>query len=198
MGFFKTSRALNIILLLLPMLLNCALSLTSCTSGASVREKGPSVYLADNSKYFLLPASGIGQPMDMAQFISASYNGKNYYFNAWIKADETGLDISLFNELGASLAELSYRDGAVDFSSSVFPKSLRPEYIVADFQLCFYDSVLLGRALDNCGITLQTGGTKRRLLKGKKLIVEIEKSAGLVKLENHLRGYSYTLEGDFE
>ena len=65
-----------------------------------------------------------------------------YFLNAWLKADKTEMEIILFNELGANMGELMYREGMVNFSSPVFPKSLRPEYIVADFQLCFYNPLL--------------------------------------------------------
>ena len=166
----------------------------SCASLA--REKQLHVYLTDRARYVLLPHGGIEKPMDSSQFISASYGGKDYYFNAWVRADETGMDMSLFNELGASMADLSYRDGDINFSSQVFPKNLRPEYIVADFQLCFYDPILLRRALEDCGLTLEIKGSSRRILSGKKLIMEIEKTPNAVRLVNHLRGYTYTLTGE--
>ena len=178
--------------------------LCSCVSGGignhSFFEKRPYAYLTNSAKYVLLAPEGIEKPMDMAQYISASYGGQDYFFNAWVKADETGMDIALFNELGAAMGDLSYRDGAVNFSSQVLPESLAPEYIVADFQLCFYDPIPLGRALKKCGLTLETRGAgssgTRRVLTGKNLVIEIEKTRDAIKLTNHLRGYSYTLKGD--
>jgi hypothetical protein len=146
----------------------------------------------------LLSPDGIEKPLDMAQFISASYGGRNYFFNAWVKADETAMDMTLFNEFGATMGDLSYRDGLIDFSSSIFPNSLRPEYIVADFQLCFYNPLLIRRALEDCGLSLEIQGNTRRVLKGKDMIIEIEKNNSNVRFINHLRGYTYTLEGDFK
>jgi len=136
--------------------------------------------------------------MDSYQLVSASYGGLDYFLNAWVRADETGMEMTLLNELGANMGELSYRDGAVSFSSTVFPKSLKPEYIVADFQLCFYNAGALARVLEKSGLSLEDAGTARRVLQGKKIIIEIEKSQNIVILVNHLRGYVYTLEGDFE
>jgi hypothetical protein len=167
----------------------------SCSSVAV--NKRPYAYLTDRSKFILLPPAGIERHMDMAQYISAYYNGQWLYFSAWVLADENGIDISLFNELGASIGDLSYRENAVSLSSTVLPKSLIPEYIVADFQLCFYDPDLVSKALKDCGLVLETGNNQRRIFKGKSLITEIEKTSGMVKLVNHLRGYSYTLEGDY-
>ena len=170
------------------------INLFSCASAAS--DKRPYAYLTNSAKYVLLFPGGIEKPMDSPQYISASYEGQDYYFNAWVKADETGMDIAMFNELGAAMGELSYRDGVVNLSSNVFPEALRPEYIVADFQLCFYDPVLLKQALKDCGLVLETQDSTRRILRGKNLIIEIEKDLNEVKLKNHLRGYSYILRGD--
>ena len=170
----------------------------SCASKPAVRDNRPYAYLGDNSRYILLPSGYIENSMDMVQHISASYGGRNYFFNAWVKADETGMDMLLLNEIGANMGELSFRNGVVFFSSPVFPKSLRPEYIVADFQLCFYDASALRQALEDCGLSFESAGTRRRVYQKETIIIEIEKKSGSVRLINHLRGYAYTLEGDFE
>ena len=166
-------------------------------SCASDRENRPHAWLTNSSKYFLLPPGDIENSMDIFQLISASFMGRDYLFNAWVKADETGIDMALLNELGANMGELSYRDGIVSFSSSVLP-ALSPEYIVADFQFCFYNAAALARALENCGLFFEETGSVRRITQGKTLIVEIEKKQNSVRLVNHLRGYAYALEGGFE
>jgi len=95
------------------------------------------------------------------------------------------------------MGELSYREGAVSFSSPVFPGSVMGEYIIADFQLCFYNPVALREALEAAGLSMTETETGRRVLQGQTLIAEIEKGRSSVRFINHLRGYSYTLEGDF-
>jgi hypothetical protein len=170
----------------------------SCASRFPVKENHPYIYLNGSSKYFLLPAGDIENSLDMAQRISASWQGRDYFFNAWVKADEAGMEMTLLNDLGVSMGELSYRDGLLSFSSPVFPKSLKPEYIVADFQLCFYNTPALRQAIEDCGLSFETSGNSRRILEGKNVILEIEKNQSTVRLINHLRGYTYTLEGNFE
>ena len=174
-----------------------SLSLFSCASRAEISENRLFSGLTDSAKYFLLPPSGIENSMDMFQRISAFYGGRDYILNAWVKADETGLDMTLLNEMGTNMGNLSYRNGAVTFSSAVFPQSIKPEYIVADFQLCFYNALLLRPALEDCGLTLETTGNGRRILSGEKVIIEIEKNSKSVRFVNNLRGYSYILEGEF-
>ena len=171
---------------------------SSCASGAAARENRLYSYISESSKYFLLPPECIEKSVDMAQHISASYGYRNYSLNAWVKADKTGIDMTLLNEIGTNIGELSYRDGTVSFSSPVFPKSLKSEYIVTDFQLCFYNIPALRKALSDCGLKLEYTETGRRIYQKKAIIIEIEKNAGSIKLVNHLRGYTYTLEGDFK
>ena len=180
----------------MPFLFFIIICLSSCAS-LKEAENRPFAYITDTSKFILLPPGDIEIPMDAHQQISISYGPHNFVFNAWVKADETGLEMSLFNEMGASAGELSYRDGAVTLKSSVIPGFIPPEFIVADFQLCFYDPVLLRQSLQKAGLDLETAGEDRRILKGKNVIIEVEKHEGLVKLVNHHRGYSYTLEGNF-
>ncbi|MDR0497661.1 MAG: DUF3261 domain-containing protein [Treponema sp.] len=142
--------------------------------------------------------------MDMPQFLSAEFRGQNYFLNSWVKANKNTIEMIFFNEMGASIGELSYINGAVNFSSAVFPSSVmnifKPEYIIADFQLSFYDPLLLAKPLKDAGLVLETKGDShgsRRILSGKEVIIEINKTGNTVELVNHLRKYTYTLEGDF-
>jgi len=170
----------------------------SCASKVPIKEDRPFIYLTDNSKYFLLPSGEIENSLDMAQRVSALWQGVDYLFNAWVKADESGMEMTLLNELGVSMGELSYRNGLVSFSSQIFPKSMRPEYIVADFQFCFYNDPALRYALEKCGLAFQNTGNSRCILQGRTVIIKIEKEQNTIRLVNHLRGYTYTLEGNFE
>jgi hypothetical protein len=173
------------------------ITLSSCASRATASGKQLFVHLTNFTQFILLPPGGIEKPMDMAQHISAAYGGQDYYFNAWVQADETGMEMTLFNELGAAMGELRYSKGFINLSSPVFPNSLKPEYIVADFQLCFYDPIMLREALKKCGLIFEADERSRRVLEGKFVIIEIIKDQNIVQIKNHLRGYTYTLEGDF-
>ena len=115
----------------------------------------------------------------------------------WVKADETGINMILLNEMGAGLGELSFQDGAISFSSAVFPGSISPEYIVADFQLSFYNAASVGKALRDIGLSFEETENSRRVLQRNNVIIEIIKSPSVIQIINHLRGYIYTLEGDF-
>ena len=136
--------------------------------------------------------------MDSHQLISASYGSEIYQMNAWVRADETGIDMTLLNELGANMGELIWRGGSVSFSFPVFSQSLNLLYIIADFQLCFYSAAPVAQSLKKSGLSLEETETGRRVLNGNTAIIEITKSQNMVRLTNHLRGYVFTLEGDFK
>ena len=186
----------------------CAACILSCASVAKkeVQEDKLFVYLTDSSKFVLLPTEGIEQSMDMAQSVSAVFRGKDEFFNVYVKADENAIEMVFLNELGASVGELSYQKGAVNFSSTIIPnvviKSFRMEYVIADFQLCFYDPLLLEKSLKDCGLVLETNydgrrNGSRRILSGNEVICEIKKTDSAVELVNYKWKYNYTLEGDF-
>ena len=170
----------------------------SCATSGTARKKQLSVLLTGDSRFILLSPDNIEAPIDDNQIVTASYGGNSYRMNAWVKADETGIDMTLINELGANMGELSYREGAVSFSTPLLPKFIGGEYIVADFQFCFYNIPALRGALESCGLSLVETKTGHQILDGKNLVIEIEKRPKLVKLVNHVRGYSYTLAGNFQ
>ena len=178
--------------LLFAVILIC---LSSCASSPAARRSGLYAWLTDDSKYMLLRPENIENPMDSHQLFSALYGNRSFLFIAWVKADSTGIDMTFMNELGTNMGELSFREGSVSYSTPMLPEFIGGEYIVADFQLCYYNAPALRKALESCGLSLDETGNVRRVYKGKNLVMEIEKNQNTVKLVNHYRGYTYTLEG---
>ena len=73
---------------------------------------------------------------------------------------------------------------------------------VADIQYAFYDTQKIAENLgaSKLGFAVISGGDGteiRRITNGTKLIAEIEKKTGSVRITNFLRGYEYNLlEGE--
>jgi hypothetical protein len=103
--------------------------------------------------------------------------------------------------MGTDMGQLSFDEAGISFISPLFPPSLKPEYIAADLQFCFYDPDALSRALKDSGLTLIAaiaGGKEvRTIFSGRKRIIEIIKTGETVRYTNFLRDYSYTLRGAF-
>jgi hypothetical protein len=167
----------------------------------------PPVAITSRARYFLLPPSAIEEPLDMPQQVTGRYGEQEFIIDCWVQANEQGITIALFNSFGTEAGYLAFTDGAVSFFSSVFPPNLRAEYIVADFQFCFYRVDLLSQALKDSGLTLvveirdgieeKESQEVRTIFAGKKPVVEIVKTESAVSLKNFLRDYSYTLQGMF-
>jgi hypothetical protein len=181
------------------------LSLASCATKLSAPLFSP-VYVTDQAKYVLLPPSNIAVPLDMPQQIWGMYGKQEFVLDAWVQADEQAVNMVLFNSFGAGMGEISFYEKGIAFSSLVFPASLKPEYIIADFQFCFYQTDAVSTALKACGLSLFTeqqsageGEYKeiRRIVEGTHTVIEIEKTKTRVRYTNYVRGYTYTLGGDF-
>jgi hypothetical protein len=181
------------------------LCLASCASHVKTPPSSP-VYLTDRAVYTLLPPSESAVSLDNYQRITGAWGKQEFSMDAWVRVDDREIVMAFFNSLGTGLGELSFSDGGIAFSSAVFPPSLKPEYIIADFQLCFYRSDAVLRALKDCGLKFRVerfvddGGETaetRVILDKKKNIIEIEKRRNVIRFTNHVRGYAYTLEGNF-
>jgi hypothetical protein len=167
----------------------------------------PPVAITSRARYFLLPPSAIEEPLDMPQQVTGRYGEQEFIMDCWVQANGQGITIALFNSFGTEAGYLAFTDGAVSFFSSVFPPDLKAEYIVADFQFCFYRVDLLSQALKDSGLTLiveirdgieeKESQEVRTIFAGKKPVVEIVKTESAVSLKNFPRDYSYTLRGMF-
>jgi hypothetical protein len=179
-------------------------SLAACKTEARVSQYAP-VSVTNRARYFLLPPSAVEKPIDMPQQIIGRYGEQEFIMDCWVQANERGITIALFNSFGTEAGYLAFTDGAVSFFSPVFPSSLKAEYIVADFQFCFYRVDLLSQSLKDSGLRLvveihdgiEENREVRTIFAGKKPIVEIVKTESAVSLKNFLRDYSYTLRGIF-
>jgi hypothetical protein len=199
------ARKINAVILLpalFPLILGVLgiLSQSSCATRPPASSYEP-VSITTKARFILLGPEYLEAPLDMAQHIRGSYGDREFLADAWVKADNNGIVMALFNSMGASLGEFSFDDEGVSFSSALFPAIVKPEYIAADFQFCFYQAEALEAALKRAGLGFRAeaveGGGIRRITEGSTPIITIEKKAASISYTNHLRGYAYTLEGNF-
>ncbi|MDR2631957.1 MAG: DUF3261 domain-containing protein [Spirochaetaceae bacterium] len=174
--------------------------LISCVTKPS-ESPYPPVYLTRRAWYTLLPPNEIEAPLDLGQHITGTYGEEEFVLEAWTEADENRVTMAFFNSLGVSMGDLSFDGGGLFFSSAFLPPQVTAEYILADFQLCFYRPEALEKALNRAGLTFKvekavdTAWEVRSLFEGKTLIIKIEKGSSSVVYTNYFRRYAYTLEG---
>ena len=186
----------KILLYLIPFFL-----LISCVSSRFESEFSP-VYVTNTSKYAILPTTSMNGTVDSLQKMTANFGKDNSFdFDVYVISDSSQLSMTILNEFGTTMASLFYDGLSLDFDSVIFPKQLKAEYIVADFQFCLYNVDDLKPALEKIGVNLEVTSEPagdeiaevRTLSKKGKVISKITKTALSIKYENFLRGYSYIL-----
>lgn len=180
---------------------------SGCVS-SKVQNEEPSlnpVYVTNSKKIALLPTSDLQENKDVEQILSGKYGNQDFSFLCYLLIDENGIFLSLLNEFGVGLGNLSYDGNAAVFDSAFFPKNLKVEYIIFDLQLAYYSSDALENAFDGIGMKFVSeknvdekenmiGSETRKVFDGKKLVEQIEINGNEIKIQNFLRNYSYNLE----
>ena len=140
--------------------------------------------------------------IDMPQRIEGNFvkpDGSNDSFEAdsWVRANDSVLSITLFTGFGTTLGEITYASDSVKAESSVMDVAkLKTEYLVADFQICFYPFDALRKNFEQAGFAFsetRSGDADfvRTLSDNGKTILTTRKSGREIHLENVLRRYSY-------
>ena len=183
--------------------MSLSIFLISCSTTKSIQksEINP-VYITNTKKFYLLSPENIQVNIDKVQLLQGSFGDNSFSINSYLQADSNGIFLSLFNDLGSGMGDLNYDGNGVLFESSIFPKKLKAEYIIADLQFAYYKSEALQQALSLLGLDFSSetleDGTKVRLIKNKNNIIEeIKQKDGVLTIENKLRNYKYVLtEGE--
>lgn len=160
------------------------------------------VYVTDTKAVSLLPPSCMAGSMDTFQLLTGSYGTQHFALQAYTRADADGISMTLLNEMGITVATLSYTKDGTNFQSAYMPDSIREEYMLLDFQNAYYDADALRDHYAANGLRFERsregGRDYRRIYDGRKLIEEIiteENTAAGTRLsvQNRLRSYRYEL-----
>ena len=164
------------------------------------------VYYSDSRSVELLPTAAMTDPIDMPQHIAGNFtkpDGSTDSFEAdsWVRANDSILSITMFTGFGTTLGEITYERDSVKAESSVLDVTkMKAEYLVADFQVCFYPFAQLKVNFEKAGFTFvesrdasADGDYVRTLKEGDRVILVATKKAREVSLVNELRKYSYRI-----
>lgn len=181
-----------------------------CSTTKVISESNISpIYITDLKKFYLLPPAFIEKPVEKQQLLTATFGENSISLLSYLIADEKGIFLSLFNDFGTGMGNLSYDGMNVIFESAVFPKSLKAEYILADLQFAYYSVAEINKTLKTIGMYMevehQNGKETRTIysnsilpMLNSKTIEVIEKSSNEVVIHNILRGYEYSLQEALE
>lgn len=167
---------------------------------ATIRRNTNPVYVTNTKKVYLLPVESIQTPVESYQYFEGDFGSKKFNSNLFVTAGSSGISVLILNEMGIEMGNLVYDGESASIESTLFPKSLKCEYILLDLQNAYADSVALKPHYASYGLVFeeifQPGKVpvKTRYIKnGKKIIEKISIFEKKIEIENYLRGYSYRL-----
>ena len=182
-------------------LLACALLLVGC-SRSNVKPGTAPVYYSDNRSVALLPTAAMTEKLDMSQHLRGEFTQqdgslKSFEGDSWVRANDSVLSIMLFSGFGTTIAEITYGKDSLHFESSVMDvEKMKAEYVLADFQVCFYPYKALKDNFEAAGFVFEeTRGIAldfvRTLKDGNTLVLTAQRKGKEITLVNSLRHYSY-------
>lgn len=173
----------------------------SCTSTPKGAEGEKQVYLTDTTYVNILPPSAAAVNLQMFQQVVGNYSGQSFQMDAFLILNQDEINVTLMNSLGTTMGTLLYTPSTMEFETALFPASIKPAYIIFDFQLCFYPVEELKKELEDSGLTLsltKDNNQESREIRDKdRLIISILKENEKIQYVNNERNYSYTIYGDF-
>lgn len=160
------------------------------------------VYVTNSKKIFILAPEYSEKITDAVQLLEGSFGKTKFSLLSYTQIDKRAVSLSLFNDFGADMGNLSFDGESVTFNSAYFPSALPAEYIINDIQNAFYnfDALCLNYAnskllFEEAEVTGKMGKAvkARKIFDGNKLIEEIQFLENTVAIKNYLRGYEYNL-----
>lgn len=180
-----------------------AVVLTACTSHSAVAGNSAKIYYSDARYIQLIEPQNSGISVEENQLMTGSYGEKKFSGESWMLLNDTTVHMMLFSSMGNTIAELVYTKDSLAFNSKwMNAEKMKPEYIIADIQFCYYPASVLQKNFDAAGFTFvesQDGDVLHRtLFDGKTAILKMEKRGNKIVLQNLLRHYSYQIESEIK
>lgn len=180
-----------------------AFALSACTSHSAVAGNSAKVYYSDSRYIQLIAPQNSGISVEENQQMTGTYGEKNFSGESWMLLNDSVVHMMLFSSMGNTIAELVYTNDSLAFNSKwMNAEKMKPEYIIADIQFCYYPAPVLEKNFKAAGFAFaenQNGDILFRTLSdGNTLILKMEKSGNKIRLENVLRHYSYQIVSEIK
>lgn len=128
--------------------------------------------------------------------MEGSYQKQVYYMDVLLQADSTSFLLLAFNSFGTQIFELSYDKNGTRYNTGLPIGKMKPEYLIADFQIAFYPAAAVEGMLKAAGlgfsVTKEGENSVRRVYDGDQILIEAQLGPTVSVYRNLLRGYEYT------
>ncbi|MCQ2098976.1 MAG: DUF3261 domain-containing protein [Fibrobacter sp.] len=179
----------------------CCLFFGACHKAVVKPDSTVPVFYSDGRSVQLLPTQAMSGSIDMAQRLEGHFakpdgDTSSFSGDTWVRANDSILSIHLFGGFGTTIAELTYTKDSVSLSSSFIDgEKMKAEYVLADFQVCFYPFDALKNNFEKAGFEfrekVEGADFERTLLEDGNTILLVKKSGSEIELVNELRKYRY-------
>lgn len=117
-----------------------------CSSHRALAGSSARIFYSDARSVSLIPPWENTFLTEENQHLSGTFGDRNFSGESWMLLSDSVIHVMLFGNIGNTLAELVYTKDSVSFESSVMDvKKVKPEYILADIQFCYYPKEVLER-----------------------------------------------------
>ncbi|NQZ08540.1 MAG: DUF3261 domain-containing protein [Algicola sp.] len=180
------------------LLLLLLLLLSSCASNLSGPTTQPNaVALSDNSQYTLAktPASMVGQ--GYLSLVTGGYEDSSYELLVQVELNRDNIVMVGTTVNGIELFELVWFDHKPwQLKQSPLAKTIKPEYLLADFQLVHWPLPSINEHLKGAKMTQnETNAVRERVVKqGEQPIITITSQAQQTTFEQHSRRYRLNIK----
>ncbi|MCJ8272090.1 MAG: DUF3261 domain-containing protein [Psychrosphaera sp.] len=174
------------------------LLLSGCASNSPrPAPQSNTVALTDNSQYTLAktPANLIGQ--GYLSHIKGSHNDNDYELLVQVELNKNNIVMVGTTVSGLELFELVWFDHKPwQLKQSSLAKAIKPEYLLADFQLVHWPLPSINEHLKGAKMTQnETNALRERVVKqGQQPIITITSQAQQTTFEQHSRGYRLNIK----
>lgn len=181
------------------------LSFISCVSGKTGTDSISPVYVTNTKKIHILSPENCEKPIDDLVLFSGIFNGNEMQFPVLVESNKSGISMVMMNQVGLEMGNLFFDGKSLSFVSSVIPKKVKMEYILADFQFATYPFDVVRKQLEEAGLSFteeiiqpceknSEAIVLRKITDGKKVIEKILIDSKCTVIRNNLRGYEFTME----
>lgn len=185
------------------------IAITSCATNKSSESSLNKVFVTNTNRVDLLPPDAIKRQLDEYQLFQGSFGKNDMNSTLYLQADSSGISILLLNDFGIEMGSIYYDGTVCELESQILPASIKPEYIILDFQNAYAEPEILKAHYKKYGLdfsrnlkTEESGGAsskiEERIVSKKGKIIEViqtDEEKRTVTIQNKLRNYTYKLTG---
>lgn len=177
------------------------LLISSCATHSASSGNLARVYYSDSRYVHLLSPESFQNSVEEKQHIAATYGERKFSAESWMLLNDSLVHLMVFSPVGSVIAEIVYTEDSLFMESRwMDAQKVKPEYVVADIQFCYYPANALKENFRAAGLefdeSAEGNATVRTLSENGELLMKMERLDGVLSLENFLRHYSYRMESE--